>query len=239
MASSSPPVKDSKLFALAGSTIRRTLAIGWRYLAIGTGMSVFLSLIFLLGKHSTTFVIIFPLEIPLFAVLGSMGGLVTFTSDRTKGVFEYLIAYGIRPRTLFADGLLSTAAMSAIILGLALLVGLGAADSQGVVLNYSLWKAIALYTVPMSFAGGLFISTIGMIWASLSTPRTGVNSPVGIAPMFGVGPTILVLVTAETAPASEYYYITVGASVAIIAVVVALLALSARLMGRERFLSPL
>jgi len=231
----------SESFALAGTTIRRTIVIGWRYLAIGTGLALLLSLILLVAtKHGgTAFSMTFPLEIPLFAVLGSMGGLMTFTSDRTKGVFEYLIAYGVRPRGLFTNGLLATAAMSAIILGLALLVGLGAASARGVPLTTDMLKAIALYTVPMSFAGALFTSTVGMIWSSISTPRAGINSPLGIAPMFGVAPTIFVLIAAESAPTVDYYYITVGASLAIIAAVVALLAMSARLMGRERFLSPL
>jgi hypothetical protein len=226
--------------SLLGSTVRRTIIIGWRYLLIGTVISLILALVLLAGaRHGTTFPTVFPLEVPLFAVTGSMGGLMTFTSDRTKGVFEYLIAYGIRPRTLFVDGLLSTAAMAAVILGLSLLVGIGAAAQRGVPLTWNFAKSISFYTVPMSFAGALFTATVGMIWSSVSTPRTGFNSPVGIAPMVGIAPTILVLVVAESAPSSEFYYVTVGAAVAIIAAVLGLLAMSARLMGRERFLSPL
>jgi hypothetical protein len=239
MSVESNPPGVAGIFVLGWTTIRRSILIGWRFLVIGTAMAMLLSIVLLVGRHSSAFVTVFPLEIPLFAVLGSTGGLMTFTTDRTKGVFEYLIAYGIRPRSLFADGLLATLAMSAIILGLALLAGLGAAVSQGVVLTDGLWKTIAFYTVPMSVAGGLFVSTIGMIWSSVSTPRTGLNGPVGIAPMFGIGPTVLVLIAAETAPPSEYYYITLGAAGAIILVVIALLGGSARLMGRERFLSPL
>jgi len=231
---------DDRVPSLAWTTIRRTFAIGWRYLAIGTALSLILALA-LLGsaRHGTAFVTTFPLEVPLFAVLGSMGGLMTFTSDRTKGVFEYLIAYGIRSRTLFIDGLVSTAAMVAIILGLSLAVGLGAAGADRVALNENLWKSLSLYTVPMSFAGALFTAAVGMIWSSVSTPRTGINSPIGIAPMVGIAPTVLVLIVAESVPFSEFYYVTAGSAGAIVAAVVGLLAVSARLMGRERFLSPL
>jgi hypothetical protein len=229
-------------FLLAATTVRRTIVIGRIYLGLGTGLALFLSLILLLSsaRHGgTAFNTVFPLELPLFAVLGSTGGLMTFTSDRTKGVFEYLIAYGVPPRRLFVNGLIATAAMSTIILGLSLAVGLGAALADRVTLTTDLIKSLAYYTVPMSFAGALFIVTIGMIWSSISSPRTGINSPVGIAPLLGVAPIVLVLIVAESAPSSEYYYITGGASVAIIAAVVVVLALSARLMGRERFLSPL
>jgi hypothetical protein len=230
---------DGPVPSLAATTVRRTLVIGWLYLVIGTAVSLVLATTLLLAGHAKAFTTVYPLEIPLFAVLGSIGGLMTFTSDRTKGVFEYLIAYGVRSRTLFVNGLLSTIAMTSIILGLALALGLGGASLKGIPLDMDLLKSIALYTVPMSYAGALFTSSVGMIWSSISTPRTGINSPVGMAPMVGIAPTVLVLVVAETAPASEYYYITAGAASAIIVVVLLLLALSARLMGRERFLSPL
>jgi hypothetical protein len=240
MHSEFPEEEKVGTFALSGTTIRRTIAIGWRYLVIGTGLALLLSLVLVFSaRSSSVFATTFPLEIPLFAVLGSTGGLMTFASDRTKGVFEYLLAYGVRPRSLFANGLLSTAAMSSIILGSALTVGLSVAAARGVPLTDDVWKAIALYTVPMAYAGGLFTSTVGMIWSSISTPRAGMNSPVGIAPLVGIAPAILILIVAESAPPSEYYYVTAGGAGAIVAIVVLLLAISARLMGRERFLSPL
>jgi hypothetical protein len=226
--------------SLTGTTVLRTLSIGRLYLGIGAAISLLLSVILLEGAHAgTRFVQTFPLEVPLFAVLGSTGGLMTFTSDRAKGVFEYLIAYGVRPRTLFFNGLLSAAAMSGIILALSLAVGLGLAAARGVALTEDLWKSIGLYTVPMAFAAALFTTTVGMIWSAVSTPRSGMNSPVGLAPMIGVAPTVVVLIVAETSPSSEFYYITTGSAAVIGLIVVALLAMSGQLMGRERFLSPL
>jgi hypothetical protein len=234
-------VGPHRMPSLTAMTIRRTIVVGWRYLAIGTALSLVLTTVLIFAGHkgSNAFVTVFPLELPFFAILGSTGGLMTFTSDRTKGVFEYLIAYGVRPRAIFRDGLLSTAAMSGIILALSLAVGLGGATAAGLTLNESFAKAIAYYTLPMSFAGALFTATVGMIWASVSTPRTGINSPVGIAPMIGIAPAIIVLIAAESVPTADYYYVTVGAALVIIFAVVGLLAMSARLMGRERFLSPI
>ncbi|MGC2035377.1 MAG: hypothetical protein WA761_08040 [Thermoplasmata archaeon] len=237
-----PPGADRNpaISSLLGTTIRRTFVVGRLYFAIGTAISLVLTLALLAtARHGAAFVTTFPLEVPLFAVLGSQGGLMTFSSDRTKGVFEYLIAYGVRTRTLFINGLLSTAAMAGVILGLSLLVGLGVASADGVALTQDLWKSLAFYTIPMGLAGAMFTATIGMTWSSVSTPRTGLNSPVGFAPMLGIAPVIIVLLVAEKAPTAEFYYVTVGAAVAIIAAVVGLLAMSARLMGRERFLSPL
>jgi hypothetical protein len=222
------------------TTIRRTLRIGWTYLAIGTFISVLLAVILLFRtQHESAFATTYPLEVPIFAVLASTGGLVTFTSDRTKGVFEYLIAYGVRPQRLFVNGLLATVTLTAIILGTALAVGLGLASAHGVPITWDFEQTLLAYTVPMSFAGALFTSTVGMIWTSVSSPRTGMNSPIGFAPMVGIAPTVLVLVIAETLPSSQFYDFTAGAAAAILGAVVVLLAASSRLMGRERFLSPL
>jgi hypothetical protein len=189
--------------------------------------------------QGSAFATTYPLEVPIFAVLASTGGLITFTSDRTKGVFEYLIAYGVRPQSLFVNGLLATITLAGIILGIALAVGLGLAGADGVPITWDLEQSILLYTIPMSFAGALFTSTVGMIWTSVSSPRTGMNSPIGFAPLVGIGPTVLVLIVAETLPSSQFYDFTAGAAAAILVAVVVLLAASSRLMGRERFLSPL
>jgi len=225
---------------LEALTVNRTLRVGWRYLVIGTAIPLILTIELLISSNrAIVFPTTFPLEVPIFAVLGSTAGLMTFTSDRAKGVFEYLLAYGIQPRTLFMNGLLAALAMSAIILSTSLAIGVGGAVAEGVALKWNFEEAILLYTLPMAFAGALFTSTIGMIWSSVSSPRSGFNSPVGIAPMFGVAPTILVLIIAETVPTSEYYWVTGGAAAIIVVAVLVLLALSARLLGRERFLSPL
>jgi hypothetical protein len=129
--------------------------------------------------------------------------------------------------------------MSAVIIGISLGVGVGLATFRGVPLPGAFWKAIGYYTIPVSLAGALLTSTIGMIWTAISTPRAGMNSPVGMAPMIGVGPTVLVLLLAISSPSADYYYVTGGASLALILLALGLLVASAKLMDRERFLSPL
>ncbi|HEV2166413.1 MAG TPA: hypothetical protein VGS23_05495, partial [Thermoplasmata archaeon] len=73
---------DARFPVLTGTTIRRTLSLGRLYLAIGVAVSLILALTLILGARSRgAFATTFPLEIPIFAVLGSTGGLLTFTSD--------------------------------------------------------------------------------------------------------------------------------------------------------------
>ena len=219
-------------------TLRRGILAGRFYLAIGVIVSLILTVALLrTARGKTEFVAIFPLEIPLFASLGALGGLLLFVGDRSKGVLEYFISYGVRPRTLFINSLLVTVALTTIVLGSSLAVGLTGFVLSGNSLSSDLENSILGYTIPMAYASALFASIGGIIWSALSTPRMGMNTPVGLAPMLGVAPPVLVLVVAEGVDKAAYYDVTIGASLAFVALVFLLLAASSRLMDRERYLS--
>jgi hypothetical protein len=224
--------------SLVGITIRRSLNAGRIYIGIGIAVSVVLAFIFARSGKGA-FESTFPLELPIFAVTGSMGSLLVFTSDRTKGVFEYLIAYGLRPLRLFATALVATAAMAALVLGVALGAGILIFTGKGGALSPQLLDTLGVYTIPMTFATALFVATVGMMWSALSTPRTGMNSPLGLAPMMGIIPTIAVLAAASVSPPSDYYYVIGGATALITGLVLVMVALSGRLLRRERLLSPM
>jgi hypothetical protein len=239
-AASQPPRvgRPASLPSLTAITIQRGLMAGRLYLALGTGIVLLLSIVLLRAK-SGVFPVTFPLEVPLFASLGSMGGIVLFASDRSKGVLEYSIAYGVPPGRLFANVLVVAIALASMILGAALAVGLGLYLALGNTISSDLANTVLLYSIPMTYAGTVFAAVAGMIWSSLSTPRMGLNSPAGIAPFLSVGPTVLVLIVAEAAPKSSYYDITGGASAAFVVLAVAMLLASTRWMDRERYLSPM
>ena len=236
MAESSPRRLPSLLFV----TLRRGAVAGRLYLIIGVAVSLILTIALLRTAHGASeFVSIFPLEIPLFASLGATGGLMLFLSDRSKGVLEYLISYGVQPRSLFVNNLLVAVALTTIVLGGSLAVGLIGFWAAGNAFPTDLENAILGYTVPMAYASALFATVGGIIWSALSTPRAGMNSPVGLAPMLGIAPPVLVLVVAEGVDKSAYYDVTVGAALGFLALVALLLVASSRLIGRERYLSPM
>jgi hypothetical protein len=233
-----PPPDGDRLPSITAVTFRRGILSGRLYLAIGTVVSLILTVVLLRSAHgSQAFVATFPLEVPLFATLGAMGGLLLFVSDRSKGVLEYLISYGVRPARLFANCLLTTAGLSSIVLGAALAVGLGGFLATGNLLSSTLVDSVLGYTIPMTYASSLLAATAGVIWSSLSSPRTGLNSPVGVAPIVGIAPPLVVLILAESVAKSEYYYVTVGSALAFLGLAAILLLASTRLLGRERYLS--
>jgi hypothetical protein len=228
--------RSGALPSLTTTTIRRGLVAGRLYLLLGTALVLILSIVLLRNKAGV-FEGTYPLELPLFASLGSMGGLMLFVSDRSKGVLEYSIAYGIAPGRLFGNVLLATVVLASLVLGLGLMAGLGAYLLTGHTLTTDLANALLLYSVPMTYAGATFSAVAGMVWSSLSTPRAGLNSPTGIAPILSVAPPIFVLFVAEAAPKADYYYITSGAAAVFVVAAAALLLASSRWMDRERYLS--
>ena len=102
-----PPLGPPSLF---GVTVRRSFAVGRFFLGYGIAVSLFLGVVEALSG-GTTYDSSFPFLLPIFGVVGSMGALVVFTNDRVKGVLEYLLAYGLSPRAIFANVLAAALVM--------------------------------------------------------------------------------------------------------------------------------
>lgn len=229
--------------SLLGVTVRRSTVLGRFFLVYGTAISLLLGISLDLTSASS-FASAFPLLLPIFGAVGSMGGLTVFTSDRMKGALEYFLAYGISARRLFANVLVACLVLVTIILVIGGTVGVGLYLALGHPLTATLAQGLALYGVPMTYASAAFATTIGMYWTALSSPRTGMSSPIGLAPFLGILPPVAVLgvivALAETGKFSTSTVIDVAiiSMVAVAAVVVLLLSLSGRLLRRERLLSP-
>lgn len=237
VASEEPP-------SLLGITVRRSMVLGRFFLVYGSGLSAFLGLALDLTSGSS-FAAAFPLLLPIFASVGSMGGLAVFTSDRLKGTLEYFMAYGVSPRRLFLNVLTASVVLVSIVLSVGMGVGVGLYLLRGHAFTSGLALALGLYAVPMSYASTAFATTIGMYWSALSSPRTGLNSPIGLAPFLGVLPPVATLisvvalgVTGTSTSVSTFYGIAIVAMGLVACFVVALLAMINRFLRRERLLSP-
>jgi len=229
--------------SLLSVTVRRATVTGRFYLVYGTGISLLLGVVlahFSGPSYSGTF----PLFVPIFGVVGSMGGLVVFTSDRTKGVLEYLLAYGYSPRRLFANVLLTTIVLVSIVVGIAVTVSLGVYLAGGRTLTSTLAISLGVYAVPMTFACAAFASTVGVYWTALSSLRQGMNSPVGLIPFIGILPALATLfgivILERSGPLPiDTLLLVLGSAMGFIAILVLVLLVSVgRLLRRERLLSP-
>jgi len=228
--------------SLLSVTVRRAWVTGRFFLVYGTAISLLLGVL-LAHFSGSAFASSYPLFVPIFGVVGSMGGLTVFTSDRTKGVLEYLIAYGYSPRQLFANVLLTTLALVSIVVGIGVSVSLGVYFAEGRSVTSTLAISMGVYAVPMAFGCAAFASTVGVYWTALSTPRQGINSPIGIIPFIGILPALVTLfvvvaVTLSGPLSTTTLLLILGSGMGLVAIfVIALLVSMGRLLRRERFLS--
>ena len=225
-------------------TARRSYIAGRFYLFYGIGISLILALALNFAKGSA-FASAFPLFLPIFGIVGSLGAVMVFTNDRLKGVLEYLMAYGISPRGLFVQTLLVTLLLSSIVLAVAIGVGLGLYLAMGNALTVQLALALGVYAVPMCYASCALACAIGMYWTALSSPRAGMNSPVGLIPLIGIIPPLIgvllisVLAATGTFSGATATDVAAGILVLVIGVIaIVLVTFVGRLLDRERLLSP-
>lgn len=210
--------------------------MGRFFLIVGVGYaSVFGTALAVVSPHS--FGAIVPVLLPAFAVLGSMGAMVVFSNDRQKGVLEYLVAYGVSPRRQFGTILAAGLALASIVLGTSATIALVAYLVGGHVVSSNLAALFALYALPMSYVSAAFAVTVGMYWTSISSPRTGMNSPIGLLPLVGVAPSLVALGGA-VAFSSHATDVLAIALVVFTVLVALLISLTGRLLRTERLLSP-
>ncbi len=222
--------------SLLGITVRRSFVAGRVFFVVGIVYVLILS-VALSFSGPSSFDSAFPIILPFFTTLGALGSLMVFSNDRIKGTFEYLLAYGVRPRRIFADILVTSLALVTVQNGITLVIGLGIYLALGNALSAGLLLGLGIYSLPESYACAGLMATVGVFWTSLSSPRGGLNSPIGFIPFFGLLPQVVTLVLVGIF--SAYLYDVLFASLAVVVIIVlALLSLTNRLMRRERLLSP-
>lgn len=245
----SPPPEEGGMHygALVSTNFRRALSFGKIY----AGMGMVLPLLFIAelsvagsaasAKGATGGAVLsqlYPLLLPVFVVLGASGALMIFASDKDKGVYEYMLAYGVDVSTIFWSMIAATLILVSLVLAVSLtLTVVVLAFTNASALSLIFAELVIFYTVPLSYAAAMFMSMSGMIWSQLTARRPGVNSPVGIAPMLGIGPILAVLLIAVGPGSGHTLYVVGAASVAMVLGVAAIASVANSKMQRERFLS--
>jgi len=222
------------------TNFRRALNFGRIYVVVG----MFLPLLFAVqvsaagGKAGSSILgQIYPLLLPMFVVLGSLGALMIFSSDKDKGVYEYLIAYGVDASTIFWSIIVATMGIVTLVLTVSIGVTIAALVVTGGTPSIGFGELILFYTIPLSYAATMFMSMAGMIWSQLTTRVAGVNSPAGIAPLLGIAPVLAVFFAATQVGSGYLLYLVGGVSIAMIWAVVVMASVANSRMQRERFLS--
>ncbi|MDR2707619.1 MAG: hypothetical protein LBB87_02575 [Nitrososphaerota archaeon] len=228
------------------TNFRRAVSFGSVYLILAIVMSILVGGIFSwtasLSEDASLYVASqFPMMIPLFAVIGSFGGLMVFVSDRTKGVYEYLIAYGVSVYKIFWATLLVTLGLVTIFLGISLAGNMAILLLMGSQIQFSLIKLILIYTIPLCYASTAFMCIAGMMWSSLTVRVPGVNSPIGISALIGMLPVMVVyfltLFGGLGGLSTSIWIIIGGVVLLLVILVIVMMIIANNKMNRERLLS--
>ncbi|MEM0271545.1 MAG: hypothetical protein QW514_03265 [Thermoprotei archaeon] len=225
--------------SLGWLNFKRSLNYSRMYVVIGIVLPVLLALEFkfVVRRSELALTEIYPLILPLTTVLGSMGGLWLFTTDRVKGVHEYLIAYGIDGSTLFLSTVLATVFLATLVLVPALVIMVAVYFVSAVPITASLLKIILLYTVPLGYSSPMFMCVSGMSWSALAKQRAGVNGPVGLAPILGIAPVLVATLLSALVGPNLSVYVAALVSTVVFALSVVIAIWGGGRMVRERFLS--
>jgi hypothetical protein len=236
-----------RLKTLVQTNFKRAISFGSIYLILAIAMSFLtgglinglISGVDSASIDSPLFVSqIFPLMLPMYVVLGSFGGLMVCVSDRTKGVFEYLIAYGVNVYEIFWSTLIVTLGLVTIVLGISLTGNIAILLLMGGSLQPAMIELLLIYTIPISYASVAFMAMAGMIWSSLTARIPGVNSPIGICTLLGLGPVLVVLLLSTFFAGSGNFLLLVGGvTLILVALVVTMMIVANKRMNRERLLS--
>ena len=235
--------------------LRRSLTSSRAYLVIGLALPLLMIAISVLAGRSSSpalalqlglpasvnasaalLYLLLPTMIPLAAVIGSFSPLLLFVNDRSRGVYEYLLAFGKRPRDIFSGLVVSVVAICAILLAVPAALGAILVALEGPALLPAFALEVAVYSLPMGFLAPLLVTGIAALWISLTKRIQFVNSPIGIAPMFGMLPVIVVLIAAEFLGPANAFLLTAVVSASTAAVTAAIFVLAGRLLGGERFI---
>lgn len=237
-----PDVAQGAPRTLFSFAVRRAATSGRFFLVYGALLSTVLGVVLSVSSRAGL-VSGFPILVPIFGIVGAMGGLVVFTNDRLKGVLEYLLSYGVSPRRIFALTLEASLVLVSVVLGVALTATIGVNVAQHGGLPVGFYELVLVYTLPMSYSSVAFATVLGIYWTSLSSPRAGMNSPIGLIPFLGILPSVAVLggliVTGVLGIATpEALLVLTGTAVGTLVVVVIILVSQVdRLLRRERLLS--
>ena len=219
---------------------KRTVSFSKIYIVTGMILPIFYSgVLFFIPDASLKSSIgsLYPLLMPLFIIIGSIGPLWIFTSDKRKGVYEYLIASGIEVSSVFWSVLMITAGIVTMLLAFVLISILIIFTLAGVQITVVMVETIIFFTIPISYSSSILTSTAGMIWSSLTKSMTGVNSPVGLAPLLGITPILIAfLIPAIIGPKLSLYAGGI-VSLAVLVTAIVVLMIANMKMDRERFLS--
>lgn len=131
--------------------------------------------------------LLLPFIAPVFTVVGTMMAPALYSEDRENGFFEFILSstkFGTRD--IFWAIMLTAVIVAAVTIAIAILEILIVFLSLNGSVPALFLKELLIYTAPISIIAVLIGTSIAFASQALTKKMTFVNSPAGLAPVFGV-----------------------------------------------------
>lgn len=245
---------------------RRYLSEGKVYVIIGLVLPILLLVIFTfsgsLGKNEASrtavkqlaaamglsnpdlylVAVLYPFIMPVFAIVGSVMAPALYSEDKSNGFYEFVMSSTkIGTKDIFWSIVLTGLAMVLIVIAVifSITVILFIALNGSVPLFFI--RELAIYSVPVAIVASLIVSSVSFLSEAMTKKISFVNSPAGVAPIFGIAIAVIPMVFFETSLSGPVNLnqllevLAVYVSGAFVAFILLFLVVTRR-MVRERFL---
>ena len=180
----------------------------------------------------------YPYLLPLFAVLGSTGATYFFSSDRSSGVYEYLLSTSkVKIGQIYLSYILATVIVSTIIISVGIIFAVSMIYATGNGIQMFLIELFLAYSIPLTYVSSMLSSLMILSWASMSKTYPGVNAPGGIGSIIGLIPSLVFLFVHMEIPVQSLYLYSGLYVMSIFAIFIIIFITAARRISNERMIS--
>lgn len=131
--------------------------------------------------------LILPFIAPVFTVVGTMMAPALYSEDRENGFFEFILSSTrYETRDIFWAIILTAVLVAAVTIAIAITEILIVFLIMNGSVPILFMKELLIYTAPISIIAVLIGTSIAFASQALTKKMTFVNSPAGLAPVFGV-----------------------------------------------------
>lgn len=186
--------------------------------------------------------VLYPFIMPVFSIVGSVMAPALYSEDKNNGFYEFIMSSTkIGTREIFWSIVLTGLAMVLIIIAVIFTATLIIFIALNGSIPFFFLRELAVYSVPVAVVASLIVSSVAFLSEAMTKRISFVNSPAGIAPIFGIAIALIPLLFFETSlsgPVNLNQLLTILAAYvgsAFVAFVILFFIITKR-MVRERFL---
>ncbi|MGC8516176.1 MAG: hypothetical protein ACP5OC_08615 [Thermoplasmata archaeon] len=180
-----------------------------------------------------------PSFVPIAATIGCIGVAYLFSTDRSNGVYEYLIATGqIKISDIFLSFSLVTVAVVSLLLAIDISGIFVMAYFTAPSLLIKMFEFFAVFSIPVAYISALLSILAMLSWTAMSKVYPGVNAPGGIGSIIGIMPAVVFLIVIiRIIKPSDIILIAGLFSLALLVILILLLMVVIKRMSNETMLA--